>query len=95
MTNNNTLLKFFQISLRQKIVAIAMPITPSNLTTPLKGLVITPASEHLHCGADDDAAGQPVCQSNVSYYIYWPARDFSVSTVGSATAETPYCQTGV
>jgi MATE family multidrug resistance protein len=44
---NNILSKFFQISLHQKIVVIALPMILSNITTPLMGLVDTAVLGHM------------------------------------------------
>ncbi|MBU3005829.1 MATE family efflux transporter [Paraglaciecola arctica] len=47
MTHNTTLSNFFQISLHQKIIAIAIPMILSNITTPLMGLVDTAVLGHM------------------------------------------------
>jgi len=47
MTNNNILSNFFQISLHQKIIVIAIPMILSNVTTPLMGLVDTAVLGHM------------------------------------------------
>jgi MATE family multidrug resistance protein len=47
MNHNNTLSKFFQISLHQKIIVIAIPMILSNVTTPLMGLVDTAVLGHM------------------------------------------------
>lgn len=47
MTNTNTLSNFFQISLHQKIIVIAIPMILSNVTTPLMGLVDTVVLGHM------------------------------------------------
>lgn len=48
MTKNNTLSNFFQISLHQKIIVIAIPMILSNVTTPLMGLVDTAVLGHMN-----------------------------------------------
>lgn len=47
MTTPNTLSNFFQISLHQKIIVIAIPMILSNVTTPLMGLVDTAVLGHM------------------------------------------------
>ena len=47
MNNNNTLSNFFQVSLHQKIIVIAIPMILSNVTTPLMGLVDTAVLGHM------------------------------------------------
>ena len=47
MNINNTLSNFFQISLHQKIIVIAIPMILSNVTTPLMGLVDTAVLGHM------------------------------------------------
>ena len=44
---NNILSNFFQISLHQKIIVIALPMILSNVTTPLMGLVDTAVLGHM------------------------------------------------
>jgi MATE family multidrug resistance protein len=44
---NNILSNFFQISLHQKIIVIALPMILSNVTTPLMGLVDTGVLGHM------------------------------------------------
>ncbi|MFT4806919.1 MAG: MATE family multidrug resistance protein [Paraglaciecola sp.] len=48
MTNNNTLSNFFQTTLHQKIIVIAIPMILSNVTTPLMGLVDTAVLGHMN-----------------------------------------------
>jgi len=45
--NNNILSNFFQISLHQKVIVIALPMILSNITTPLMGLVDTAVLGHM------------------------------------------------
>ena len=47
MTNNNILSNFFQISLHQKIIVMAIPMILSNVTTPIMGLVDTAVLGHM------------------------------------------------
>lgn len=47
MTASSTLSNFFQISLHQKIIVIAIPMILSNVTTPLMGLVDTAVLGHM------------------------------------------------
>lgn len=47
MTTYTTLSNFFQISLHQKIIVIAIPMILSNITTPLMGLVDTAVLGHM------------------------------------------------
>ena len=47
MTVNSILSNFFQISLHQKIIVIAIPMILSNVTTPLMGLVDTAVLGHM------------------------------------------------
>jgi MATE family multidrug resistance protein len=47
MTKTNILSNFFQISLHQKIIVIAIPMILSNVTTPLMGLVDTAVLGHM------------------------------------------------
>ncbi|WP_339720520.1 MATE family efflux transporter [uncultured Paraglaciecola sp.] len=68
MKNNTTLSNFFQISLHQKIIVIAIPMILSNVTTPLMGLVDTAVLGHMQ-GAHF-LAGASVA-SLIITQLYW------------------------
>lgn len=68
MTRPTTLSNFFQFSLHQKIIVIALPMILSNVTTPLMGLVDTAVLGHMQ--GEHFLAGASVAALIITQ-LYW------------------------
>lgn len=79
MTTINILSNFFQISLHQKIIVIAIPMIISNITTPLMGLVDTAVLGHMQ-GAHF-LAGASVAALIITQ-LYWLCGFLRMTTTG-------------